>query len=326
VNASTQATQSRYSLVVDDATIFLLEKLPPREMLLSPFLEAKSLGMIHAWRGVGKTHVMLGMAVAQASGGKFLNWHAPKASRVIYVDGEMADINIQQWLRDTVEQEGMPALRQGMFNLIARDRQQCGIPTLMYSEGRDLIEEHLEDDEPTTIYLDNISSLFRGGNEKESMDWEDAQEWLVELRSHGHSVVLAHHDGKGGFQRGTSSREDPLDWVIQLRRPKNYQFEEGLRLEVHFEKARCLFGQGATPFEASLIAGPDGRSVWATKKMQDAIADAIVQMHDGLGMSFRDIAKRLETGGNPITHTWARKLYDKAVATAQPTGGEQLVL
>ena len=319
-------TQSRYSLAVDDATSFLKEKLPPREMLLSPFLEAKSLGMIHAWRGVGKTHVMLGMAAAQASGGKFLNWQAPKPSRVVYVDGEMADINIQQWLRDAVEQEGMPALQFGMFNLIARDRQSRGIPSLLSYEGQGLIQEHLDDDEPTTIYLDNISSLFRGGNENEGMDWEDAQEWLVEIRSHGHSVVLAHHDGKAGLQRGTSAREDALDWVIQLRRPKNYQFEEGLRIEVHFEKGRCLYGPGAVPFEASLLQGPDGRTIWTTKKMQDAIADNIRELHDEREMSFRDIAKLLSTGGNNVSHTWARKLYDKAVATDQTEAGEQLGL
>jgi hypothetical protein len=319
-------TQSRYSLVVDDATNFLQEKLPTREMLLSPFLEAKSLGMIHAWRGVGKTHVMLGMAVAQASGGKFLNWQAPKASRVIYVDGEMADTNIQKWLHETVEQGGMPALRYGMFNLIARDRQSRGIPSLLTYEGQGLIDEHLRSDEPTTIYLDNISSLFRGGNEKESMDWEDAQEWLLELRSQGHSVVLAHHDGKGGLQRGTSSREDSLDWVIQLRRPKNYQFEEGLRVEIHLEKGRCLYGPAARPFEASLVQDPQGKTIWALKEMQDAVADLIVQMHDGQGASYRDIAKVLSTAGNPITHTWVRKLYDKAVAKAEATDGAQPVL
>src|SRR5262249_8097698 len=44
-------------------------QLPPREHLLEPILPAKGLAMVYAPRGIGKTHVALGIAYACASGG-----------------------------------------------------------------------------------------------------------------------------------------------------------------------------------------------------------------------------------------------------------------
>src|SRR5689334_2567563 len=52
--------------------------IKPREMLLDPILPVQGLAMIHAKRGVGKTHLALGNAVAVASGEEFLRWKAPK--------------------------------------------------------------------------------------------------------------------------------------------------------------------------------------------------------------------------------------------------------
>src|SRR5215470_9289787 len=76
-------------LVVVDLGAFLAEPIPPRESLLSPILLEQSLAMIHAWRGVGKTHVALGIAYAVASGGSFLGWKAERPRKVLYLDGEM---------------------------------------------------------------------------------------------------------------------------------------------------------------------------------------------------------------------------------------------
>ena len=72
------------------------------------------------------------------------------------------------------------------------------------------------------------------------------------MRSNGKSVLLIHHAGKGGQQRGTSRREDVLDTVIALRKPENYSPDSGTCFEVHFEKNRGLYGDNIKPFEAHL--------------------------------------------------------------------------
>src|SRR5687768_9802148 len=60
---------------------FLTMKLPPRETLLSPWLPLQGLAMIHAPRGIGKTHLALGTAWAVAAGGCFLRWKATAGAR-----------------------------------------------------------------------------------------------------------------------------------------------------------------------------------------------------------------------------------------------------
>ncbi|WP_153306568.1 hypothetical protein [Desulfogranum japonicum] len=71
----------------------------------------------------------------------------------------------------------------------------------------------------------------------------------------GKSVLLVHHDGKGGMQRGSSRKEDVLDTVIKLLRPKSYTPDQGALFKVHFRKNRGIHSDDAKTFEASLIAG-----------------------------------------------------------------------
>ena len=52
--------------------------------------------------------------------------------------------------------------------------------------------------------------------------------------------------------------------MIQLRRPNDYQPEQGARFEVHLTKARGILGDDARPFEANLIA--EGNALhWRTR-------------------------------------------------------------
>lgn len=62
------------SLVTIDLASFLAKELPPRELILSPWLPKAGLCMIHAFRGIGKTHVSLGIAYSVAKGDKFLGY------------------------------------------------------------------------------------------------------------------------------------------------------------------------------------------------------------------------------------------------------------
>ena len=66
-------------------------------------------------------------------------------------------------------------------------------------------------------------------------------------------MLVIHHGGKSGMQRGTSRKEDVLDTVIGLRKPPDYQADQGARFEIHFEKARGFYGPEAEPFEARLM-------------------------------------------------------------------------
>ena len=120
--------------------------------------------------------------------------------------------------------------------------------------------------------LDNLSSLTAVINDNDAESWGPIQEWLLRLRRRGISVLIIHHSGKGGQQRGTSRREDVLDTSISLRRPADYSPTEGAKFEVHLEKARGVHGDEAKPFEAKLETR-NGVAVWTIRELEDANRD-----------------------------------------------------
>lgn len=285
-----QKEQPRKVIAVT-ARDLLTRELPPREMLLSPWLTSQSLTMIHAWRGTGKTHVALGIAYALASGGDFLHWRAERPVPVLYLDGEMPGAVLKDRVAAIVAAADKEA-NEGFLRLVTPDLQPDGImPDLATAEGQHAIEAELG--AANVIIVDNISCLVRAsGKENDAESWQPVAGWALRQRAHGRAVVFIHHSGKSGLQRGTSKREDILDTVIALRHPSDYTENEGARFEIQFEKARELFGQTVNAVEAKLETGPDGKQRWAVKDASHALRDRIVELA-GLGLKQHEIAQEL---------------------------------
>ncbi len=136
----------------------------------------------------------------------------------------------------------------------------------------------------------NLSSLCRFGRENEAESWEPVQTWALSLRRRGMAVLFVHHAGKGGQQRGTSRREDVLDTVIRLAHPSDYSPDQGAKFEVHYDKARGLFGDEAKPFEAEL--GPNG---WTFLDLEETTTKRVAALHNE-GCKQREIKDELGIG------------------------------
>jgi putative DNA primase/helicase len=221
-----------------------------------------------------------------------LRWRAPRALPVLLVDGEMPLESLRRRLAtialaapDAPEAEAIP------LRILSADHQLDPLPSLATEEGRTLVEPHL--DRVKLVILDNVSTLFGSLAENESEAWTPAQEWLLSLRRRGLSVLMLHHAGKGGAQRGTSRREDVLDLVLKLSRPPDYTATEGARFEVHFEKARGLLGDDVEPFEAELRVDDAGAGIWTMKPLTGRRLDQVVELVKE-GASARDVAEALE--------------------------------
>ena len=171
------------------------------------------------WQSVGD-HTALSIVHAVASGGAVFRWSAPKPRKVLYVDGEMPARTLQERVAALVT-ASEPEPPEGYLRLIAADLHDEGLPDLVSEEGQAAIEAEIGDSE--LLVLDNLSSLCRSGRENEANSWQPVQDFLLRLRRRGVTVLLIHHAGKGGQQRGTSRREDVLDTIIWLRRPADYQ-------------------------------------------------------------------------------------------------------
>jgi len=263
-------------------------EVKPRVQILSPVLPEKGLAMLYAPRGMGKTNMALGMTYAAALGGTFLNWSAPRALRCLYVDGEMPMATLKERLENIVAGSGRAD--PDNFRLLAADFHPNGLPNLATAEGQAVLEPALEGVE--LIVLDNLSTLVPAARDNDADSWNVMQEWLLRQRRAGRAVLMCHHAGKGGQQRGTSRREDVLDTVIALRHPSDYNAEDGARFEVHIEKARGAFGEDVKPFEAKMMV-VNGATVWTVRDLADANLTRVAGLlHEG--MSIRDVAD--ETG------------------------------
>ena len=280
---------SSVSLISVDMGDFLSMPIPERGYLLYPVLPVQGIGIMYAPRGIGKTFAALSVAVAVASGGAVFNWRAPMPKKTLYVDGEMPAIAMQNRLTSLVSGMSVPPLALKNLALITPDLQPCPMPDLSTMSGQMLLEPFLKGVD--MLVLDNISTLCRTGKENESQSWQTMQAWLLELRRRGITVLLIHHAGKSGDQRGTSAREDIMDTVISLRRPREYSMAEGARFEVHLTKARGILGEDAKSFEANLVT--EGNSLqWLIKELEDVELEELKRLLNE-GYSIRDCAEEM---------------------------------
>ncbi len=258
-----------------------------REMVLHPFLPTQGLAMLYSQRGVGKTFIALGISVAVASGTTFLKWSAPVPRPVLYVDGEMPCATLKERISNIVAGTEI-AHPLDNLRVITSDLQNHALPDLSTVAGQDLIEAHL--DGVGLLVLDNLSSLVRAVKENEGEGWLPVQDWALDLRRRGISVLFVHHAGKAGAQRGTSRREDLLDSVITLKHPTDYAPSEGLRCDVHYEKSRGFYGADALSFGVKLMAGQSGEAIFTVADPEASLEDRVLELHRLGGMSVRDIA------------------------------------
>lgn len=296
--------EEKAEIKVVDIRDFLNIVFPPRENILNPWLPKQGICMIHAPRGTGKTFVGMGVGIASSSGGKFLKWEAPKASGVLYLDGEMPAVSVQERLSALILNSDREPTAP--FKIITPDLQSYHMPDLSTVDGQKTLEPHL--DGISLVIVDNISTLCRHGRENEAESWIPMQEWALNLRRQGVSVLFIHHSGRSGQQRGTSKREDVLDTMITLKRPGDYKQEDGARFEVHFEKTRGICGDDVKPFEAKLTTDHDGKQIWTIKDLEENLIKKVADLlNDGIPQN--EIVELLK-----ISKGYVSKLKNRAIS------------
>ena len=278
------------------AAELMVANLPEREPILDPILATKSLVLLYGPRGLGKTFVALGIAWAAASGGSFLNWRAHRPHRVVYVDGEMAAVDMKARL-------ALLGSAPETLDFMLSDMQRASTPDIGTYRGQMRLMDAWGD--PELVVLDNLSSLagFTGDPDR----WRELQHFLTYQRRLGRAVLMVHHANKKGLQRGTNRREDVLDIVIALRRPLDYAQREGARFEIHFDKTRGLHGDAVEPIEAQLETDMLGVARWRWGPVQERLLNRVAALLNE-GLSAPKMADRLGIG-----RSYAYRLRDRAL-------------
>jgi putative DNA primase/helicase len=294
-------------------------QFPERVQLLGPLIHAGDLAMVFAGRGVGKTQVCLSIGAALAFGAVFLRWKAAQPVGVLYLDAEMAGAVMQQRVASFIPEDAPDNLAEN-FRLFTPDLLPEGqpLPDLSTLAGQQMIEP-LIDDKTRVIVIDNLSAWCRTGKENESDSWTPVSDWLLTLRRRGIAVLLVHHAGKSGEQRGTSKREDLLDIVIQLKRAGDYDSRTGAAFTWAVTKGRHLVGDDAAELDLVLTID-DGVARWAFKEAEASSAERITALADE-GMTGPMIAEEL--GINRSTVWRALKKAGKLPVKAGTVRGDQ---
>jgi KaiC/GvpD/RAD55 family RecA-like ATPase len=279
--------------------------LPARPRLLGPWLTKSSLVMVHARTGVGKTWFSLSAFQALAMGSTFLKWTADRPRRVLYLDGEMPGVMVQD--RGRLLLNGQST--NGNLIIVTPDLQADPMPNLATEEGRTRLEPMLSGVD--ALAIDHITALIRPqGDGGEGDKWvQQVQPWLLEKRRAGLAILLDHHSGKGGTQRGTSVREDILDVIIRLEQVA--EANDGARFKVVFEKTRGFYGKEAEEFEARLTT-INGNASWTMSDTTESEEfNALVDMlRDKI--SVEQAAKELKIG-RATAYRWKARAIDKGL-------------
>jgi putative DNA primase/helicase len=268
---------------------FMDLKFPDREMLMEPWLPKPGIAMIFARAGHGKTFLALGVGFAVASGREFLGWTCERAGRVLYIDGEMPGSYLQQRLRVYGK---VPA---GQLHIVCRDtfnlRREL-MPDLGTEAGRRVIDGIVARVKADLIIIDSLSTLVRTGEESSAEHWVPVQDWIMHHRWQGRTILLVHHAGKSGDQRGTSKRMDTPETTIKLTKQKDVDKEpDESAFELEFIKGRELFGEREEGMMLRL-AIRDSKIIWRHEPKRSAVKERVrTAFADGLKSA--DIAREL---------------------------------
>jgi len=274
------------------------------------WLPERGLVMVYGPRGAGKTIFMLGLTISLTTGNPFLKWPVHHVTGVLYVDGEMPIVE----LRERTVALAHKAIPEHLHFLTGElVYEKLGVDLILTSEAARMAIEKILDANPhiRVVILDNISCLFSGISEDKKQDWEPINNWLVRLRHRGITVVLVHHAGKGGQQRGTSGRADSLDVVLSMEYPQDYRPEDGCHFYLRFKKSRSIKGEAVAAVDVRLEEMPEGPT-WTFKPLEESARERVEQMLTD-GMTPGEIAAELDA-----TRSYVYRIKRDMAKTPEP--------
>ena len=225
---------------------FLEAEIKPLSRSLDPIFIEPVLAMLHGRAGDGKTPLAVAMAYALATATPLMDWTVARPYRTLYVDAELP---IDQ-LGVVLTRLGPPADQLFIASADWRYRNKEEPFDLASDAGRACLTALIEETRAEVVLLDNLFHLAPHVPDKEIETWNAIARWLRDQKRDGRSVVVLHHDGKGGKQYGTSIREIGFDITMQIAKKPEFDVDDGneaVAYEFKLGKQRYLYGRDAAP-------------------------------------------------------------------------------
>lgn len=266
----------------------LIKEFPIKKFYLKPLFFPGSLTMLYASPGIGKTFTALWMAAAIAGKGSFLKWRSEHAGRVLYCEGEMGLEAIQERLSKTVAGMDFDFVPENLCFVSPDEKNHGEIPLISDVSAHKAYLGLME--KRDVIFFDNYDCLTaKAGRETDEDIWARTWKLIKQLRASGKAIIIIHHAGKGGAQLGTSKKEQPLNWMIELKRPAIYTPGMGAQFELRFTKVRGIKGPDVESLMVNLVENDAGIS-WEWRGL-DSEQESRIREMKAVGMTDAQIAE-----------------------------------
>jgi len=220
-----------------DCDEFLKAPIPPKKIFLTdqagnPVLTSSSINQIFSFRGIGKSLLGLGLIDLMVHGGSMLGYKAEGGLKVLLCDGELPPADLQPRLHQLVGESHGHLKLMSPYNL-----PRNIFPPLADPENQREFLRRIDELKPDVIFFDTLTACFKFDTNDPDV-WLTVNQFLIELRLRGICVILTHHAGKNGTQRGRSDGDDNLDLVMKLEPPSGHEPGQGLSFILSYEKVR----------------------------------------------------------------------------------------
>jgi putative DNA primase/helicase len=282
---------------------FLKAEFPIDEELLGEVILAKTIGMLAGPRGSGKSWLAMIIAYAVAGNKALEPWGTGLGVPVAILDGEMRAAGLQERLRlihaFNGDQQSKIAAEQNL-HIISRDCAGDAIGSIDTEEGRDRIDALIPQG-VRLIVLDNLSAWTSGGRE-DSHSWAAIKNWLVTKRLEGVAVLLIHHTGKNGQQRGSSAHEDSLDYSMLLSPLPSSAEVPDTRFSIEHTKLRDFVPKLRQKYECSIWSKNDKLqfNIVAENFQLTELEGEMLRLRDE-NVSMEEIGRRLKVSKSTVS-------------------------
>lgn len=273
-NVQTEAPEPAAPLPGKTLAEILGTTYPEPVPLLDPWLDERSLAMLHAAPGVGKSMLSLAVAVTVAGGGEFMGWWAAEPRRVLYIDAEMEERRTKRRALELIDSMDTLDRQQAIENLHIVSRQDYDgagdFPEIDGNGGGDEFVEWTRAHKAELVILDNMAELSAVDDENDAAAVRPVIRLVRRIQRQGAAVMLIHHSAKGTKNspeayRGSSALDGPLDVRLSLDRAAHPEQGEGLAFYLRFPKVRHRLGAGAIAGRKVWLDVGEGGSVWRTQ-------------------------------------------------------------
>lgn len=292
------------NLVAMGATRLSRIVLPQPKKHWGEFIVSRRTGMINAPRGAGKSTFVLALSLSMAYGADFLGNKPARPRRVVILDGEMDLHTMQGRLKEQAQALGVD-IDNTYLKFVSPELFDGIMPNLSTIDGQREIDKVIGD-QWDVLFIDNYSAFSESGRE-DGDSWMPWIRWMLEHKRAGRTVIVIHHTGKNGQQRGSSKHEDALDFSIALKPVPDDKQDGNLRFVFEWKKSRHLPSDKTRPFLVTYAKTPDGY-IWSRGQVEDANEQMVEakRLHEE-GMSQTNIATKLGVNKSTISRWLGKK-------------------